>query len=157
MRDVLEGMTEAAGQERDMARIADLTRIALKRYLMDQIARDGTVRALVVKPELETRLRDSIRLVDGVERVALPPDVARELVSTILATAEATQADALVTSYEVRRATRKLIEPDIWNLPVLAFNELTPTTRIEIIGQIGLPAVTLADPNAGAVATTESE
>ncbi|TCP34356.1 flagellar biosynthesis protein FlhA [Sphingomonas sp. BK235] len=140
MRDVLEGLTDAAAQERDVPRIADLTRVAVRRYLFEQAALDGTVRALVVAPELETAVRDSVRLVDGVERAALPPEVARQLIDAIAAAARDTGATALVTAFEVRRAMRQLIEEALFDLPVMAFNELSATTSITVVGQVGMPA-----------------
>lgn len=150
MRDVLEGLTDAAGQERETARIADMTRVSLKLYLLDTVARDGMIRALVVTPELETVIRDSVRTVDGAERLALQPEVARDLVATIQEMATEGRADAVVTSFEVRRVLRKLIEPDLFDLPVLAFNEMSPNARIEIVGQIMAPKAALADNSAGA-------
>lgn len=155
MRDVLEGLTDAAQGERDVPRLADMTRIALKRYLIDAAAPDGEVRALVVTPELETMVREATRLVDGAERLAVPPDVARDLVATIAATAQETRANALVTSFEARRAVRKLIEPDLFDLPVLAFNELSSLTRLEMVGQIGMPAAGLAHRDDATTTTTE--
>ncbi|MDT8757377.1 flagellar biosynthesis protein FlhA [Sphingomonas psychrotolerans] len=152
MRDVLEGLTEAANQEREIARIADLTRISLKRYLLDAVGQGAGLRALVVTPELETLVREATRLVDGVERLAVKPEVARELVATIGRTAAETGANALVTSFEVRRSIRKLIEPDLFELPVLAFNELSPTTPVEMVGQIGLPPGALAEDSHAALA-----
>ena len=145
MRDVLEGLTDAAQNERETPRLADMTRVALKRYLIDSAAPDGEVRALVVTPELETMVREATRIVDGAERLAIQPDVAQDLVATIATTARETRANALVTSFEARRAVRKLIEPDLFDLPVLAFNELSSMTRLEMVGQIGLPAGELAN------------
>lgn len=143
MRDVLEGLTEAAQAERETPRLTDMTRIALKRYLLDAAAPDGLVRALVITPEVEAMVRDATRLVDGVERLAIQPDVAQALVAAITSTAAQTGANAVVTSFEVRRAVRKLIEPDLFDLPVLAFNELSSMTRLEVVGQIGLPPAAL--------------
>jgi type III secretion protein V len=149
MRDVLEGITAAAALEREPARIADHARIALKRTLLDAYARDGEIRALAVSPDLEAMVRDRTRLIDGVERLALEPEFARDLVETIGATAADTNAAVLVTSFDVRRAVRKLIEPQLFDLPVLAFNELSTTVRFEVVGQIGLPAGMIApDPAA---------
>jgi type III secretion protein V len=143
MRDVLEGITEAAAQEREPSRIADRTRIALKRYLLDAAATDGVLKALVITPELEQMIRDATRLIDGVERLALQPEVARELAETIDQTIASTGAAVLVTSFEARRAVRRLIEPALFDMPVLAFNELSPMTRLDVLGQIGLPAAML--------------
>ncbi|MEG3175313.1 flagellar biosynthesis protein FlhA [Sphingomonas sp. RB3P16] len=145
MRDVLEGLTEAAAQEREVPRIADLTRVALKRYLLDQYARDGVLAALVVSPELETMVREATRIIDGVERLALQPEVVRDLLETIAATIDETGARVLVTAIEARRALRKLVEPALFDLPVLAFNELSPTVRLDVRGQLGLPQPVLTD------------
>lgn len=145
MRDVLEALTDAAGQERETAKIADMTRIALKHYLLDVVAHDGTVRALMVTPELEVVIRESVRMVDGVERLAMQPEAARDLVAAIGDAAEAGRADAVVTSFEIRRALRRLIEPDLFDLPVLAFNEMSPMARVDIVGQIGVPQATLSE------------
>jgi len=141
---VLEGITAAVNVDREPARIADHTRIALKSHILDMVAIDGGIRALAVSPDLETMVRDRTRLIDGVERLALEPEFARELVETIAQTAHETGAFVLVTSFDVRRAIRKLIEPALFDLPVLAFNELSPTVRFEVVGQIGLPSGMLA-------------
>jgi len=139
MRDVLEGITAAANLDREPARIADHTRIALKSHLLELYATDGGIRALAVSPELEGMVRERTRLIDGVERLALEPEFARELVETIGRIAQDTAAAVLVTSFDVRRAVRKLIEPALFDLPVLAFNELSTTIRFDVVGQIGLP------------------
>ena len=155
MRDVLEGLTDAAAQERETTKIADMTRIALKHYLLDAVARDGMIRAMVVTPELETVIRDSVRMVDGAERLAMQPEVARDLVVAIETMATETRADAVVTSFEVRRVLRKLIEPDLFDLPVLAFNEMSPSARIEIVGQIMAPQAALANRGPQPLATVD--
>ncbi|QJU59899.1 FHIPEP family type III secretion protein [Sphingomonas sp. AP4-R1] len=144
MRDVLEGITAAAALEREPARIADHVRVALKRTILDAHAVDGVIRALAVSPDLEAMVRDRTRLIDGVERLALEPDFARDLVGTIGATATDTNTAVLVAAFDVRRALRKLIEPSLFDLPVLAFNELSPAVRFEMVGQIGLPAGMIA-------------
>ena len=150
MRDVLEGIAEAGGQEREPARIADITRVALKRYLIDAYAVDGELRALVVASELEDMIRGSVRTIDGIERLAFEPDQASDLVASIRSAAASTGARVLLTGFDVRRAVRKLIEPDIFDLPVLAFNELTPTIKLEVVGQIRLPVRALGHSTAQA-------
>ncbi|TRW17367.1 flagellar biosynthesis protein FlhA [Glacieibacterium frigidum] len=151
MRDVLEGLAEAGAQEREPARIADLTRVALKRYLIGAYAEpDGSLKALVVASELEAMIRGQVQTVDGVERVAFEPDQARELVAAVAAMAAETGAKVVLTGFDIRRALRKLIEPDIFDLPVLAFNELSSATRLEVVGQVRLGGRTL--PSAASIA-----
>jgi len=148
MRDVLEGIAEAGSQEREPARIADITRVTLKRYLISAYAVDGQLKALVVSSELEDMIRSSVRTVDGVERLAFEPDQARDLVASIQGAFEATGASVLLTGFDIRRALRKLIEPDLFDLPVLAFNELTSTIKLEVVGQIRVPVRQLGNSSA---------
>jgi type III secretion protein V len=152
MRDVLEGVADAASQEREPARVAELTRVALKRYLLDAYVVNGVLRTLTVSPELESLVKGATRIIDGVEHLALQPEVAQALVETIGNTAGDTDARVVVTSSEVRRALRRLIEPVLFDLPVLSFNELSPMVRMEVVGQIGLPSRAIVGKEAPAIA-----
>ena len=145
MRDVLEGIADAGGQEREPARIADITRVALKRYLIAAYAEQGRLSALVIAADLEELIRGSVRTVDGIERLAFEPDQARDLVASVQSLVESTGARVLLTGFDIRRAVRKLIEPDLFDLPVLAFNELTPDVKLDVVGQIRMPVRALGD------------
>lgn len=152
VRDVLEGIAEAGAQEREAGRIADLTRIAIRRALVGRYAVEGTLRAIVLSAEAEDAIRRTVRLVDGVERLALEPAQARDLVAAIAAAAQATDAAVLLTAFDIRRAVRKLIEPDLFELPVLAFNELTSLVKLDVAGQIAPPVALLGAANPEALA-----
>lgn len=152
MRDVLEAIAEAGGQEREAARIADLTRVSLKRYLLAAHADGDGLKALVVTPELEELIRSRTRILDGVERLALEPEIARSLVDTIATVAADTGATVLVTAFDTRRALRKLIEAELFDMPVLSYNELSPLVRLDMRGQIGLPPHALEEKAPQAIA-----
>ncbi|MFS0737213.1 flagellar biosynthesis protein FlhA [Sphingomonas sp. 1P06PA] len=150
MRDVLEALTEAGTQEREPAKIADLSRVALKRYLLAAYAEDEQLRALVMGPDLEDLLRGAIR--DGGERLALEPEVADALVATIRGSVEQSGARVLIASIDIRRALRKLIERDLFELPVLAFNELSARVRLDVVGKISLPPAPVDEQAQAAIA-----
>lgn len=152
MRDVLEAIAEAGGQEREAARIADLTRISLKRYLLAAHAGEEGLKALVVTAELEELIRGKTRILDGVERLALEPEIARSLVDAIGTAAADTGATVLVTAFDTRRALRKLIEAELFDMPVLSYNELSPLVRLDMRGQIGLPPQALEEKAPQAIA-----
>ncbi len=147
MRDALEAMAEAGAQERDTNRIADLTRIALGRYLSQQNAEDGVLRALVASNEMEDVIRAGVRRIDGVDRLAIEPARAREIIDAIKAAAEQTGARALVTTFDVRRPLRRLIEAELFDLPVLAFNEISEGVKLEVVGQLQPPPAPEAVPH----------
>jgi len=139
MRDALEALAEAGAQERDSNRIADLTRIALGRYLTQAYAPEGTLRALIASPEMEDVIRAGVRRIDGVDRLAIEPARAREIIDAIAAAARASEARVIVTTFDVRRPLRRLIEAELFDLPVLAYNELSPTVKLDVAGQLQPP------------------
>jgi type III secretion protein V len=151
MRDVLEGVAEAGQQEREAAGIADLTRVSLRRYLLAAHAVDNRLPALIVAGPLEERLRASARSSGGVARLAIEPQEVRDLVDALRSAVETTGARVLVTSFDIRRPLRKLIEPDLFDLPVLAFNELSPAVQLDVRGQVDVPRA-LLQPADGVVA-----
>ena len=152
MRDVLEGITDAGAQEREPNRIADLTRVALKRYVLASYVEADTLRALVMAPELEEMIRGAMWCEGGGEWLALEPEVVEALVATIADSAVQAEARVLVASFDIRRALRKTIERRLFDLPVIAFNELSASTRLEVVGRIGLPPKAVADNAPAAIA-----
>jgi type III secretion protein V len=148
MRDVLEGLAEAGQQEREAGAIADLTRVAIRRYLLAAHATDGGLTALVVAGTLEERLRAAARPMTGGARIAMEPAELKDLVQALRSAVEATGAQVLITAFDIRRPLRKLIEADLFDLPVLSFNELTPAVRLEVKGQVDVPRPLLTDRDA---------
>ncbi|WP_404334970.1 FHIPEP family type III secretion protein [Sphingomonas sp. MMS12-HWE2-04] len=136
MRDVLEAIAEAGQSERNALPLADLTRVALRRYLAPPHCIDGRFRVLIVGTTLERFLRDNSRTVDGVARLAMEPDHARTLIAMIRREVAETGARAVVTAFDLRRPLRRLLSADLFELPVLAFNELMPSIPLDVAGQI---------------------
>lgn len=44
----------------------------------------------------------------------------------------------LLTSMDIRRYTRKMIEADLYALPVLSYQELTPEINVQPLGRVDL-------------------
>lgn len=139
MRDVLEGLAEAGQQERDAAAVAELTRLAIRRYLLVAYATHNVLSALVVAGALEERLRAAARPTPGGARIGLEPAEVKDLIEALRTAVETTGARVLITAFDLRRPLRKLIEADLFDLPVLSFNELSPEVRLEVKGQVDLP------------------
>ncbi|MFN3592331.1 MAG: FHIPEP family type III secretion protein, partial [Thermaurantiacus sp.] len=123
MRDILESIAEAGQHQRDAGPIADMVRIAVRRHTLASLAAGGQLRAAVVAPALEDRLRASTR--PGETRPALAPNDVRELVDTVR-TAAADGARALIVSLDLRRAVRGLVGPDLPDVAILSYQELDP-------------------------------
>jgi type III secretion protein V len=46
----------------------------------------------------------------------------------------------VLTSIEVRRHLRKLIDVELFDVPVLSFHELVPTLQLDVVGRIEIGA-----------------
>lgn len=140
LRDVFEAITDVGGREKDVVLLTEYVRVALKREIADRYAdADRTLHVLLIHPELEDRLRQSVRVAGGVSQLAISPEMAARLSGEVRAHLARQPADVkpvLLCSLDVRRHLRKLLEVDFFELPVLSYQELAPDLRIVQAGQV---------------------
>lgn len=140
LRDAFEAITDVGGREKDVVLLTEYVRVALKRDIADRYADpDRNLHVLLVHPELEDKLRQSVRVSGGASQLAIAPELAARLTGEVRSHL-ARQADGvrpvLLCSLDVRRHLRKLMEIDFFDLPVLSYQELAPDLRIVQAGQI---------------------
>ena len=140
LRDAFEAITEVGGREKDVVLLTEYVRVALKREIADRYAdADRTLHVLLIHPELEDKLRQSVRVAGGASQLAISPELAARLgneVRSQLARQPEGVRPVLLCSLDVRRHLRKLMEVDFFDLPVLSYQELAPDLRIVQAGQI---------------------
>lgn len=140
MVDILGVLGEWAPLERDPVALTEHVRVALRRQILSKYIESGdSLHALVLDPAIEEAIRESIQRTPTGTYLALDPTTSRGISKAIGAavTGEATRA-VLLTSAEIRRFVRKLIETDQPQLAVLSFQELTPETKVRQLGRIKL-------------------
>ncbi|MET1755800.1 flagellar biosynthesis protein FlhA [Novosphingobium sp. RD2P27] len=145
MRDVLEAIAEAGQADRNALPIADRTRLAMKRYLSPPHCVNGRMKVLIIGLTLEHFLRDNVRQLDGVARLAMQPEHARTLIDMIRHEVNTSQARAVVVAHDLRRPLRRLLGPDLFEVPVLSFNELSPTIPLDVVGQLDRTPLAVED------------
>lgn len=140
LRDAFEAITDVGGREKDVVLLTEYVRVALKREIADRYAdADRTLHVLLIHPELEDKLRQSVRVAGGASQLAISPELAARLGAEVraqLARQPAGVRPVLLCSLDVRRHLRKLMEIDFFELPVLSYQELAPDLRIVQAGQI---------------------
>lgn len=139
LRDILEALADAGQREKDPLALTEFARVALRRQISHRYAPDGALRAVVLEPELEQHLREAIRVGGNGQQLALEPDVARRLIDGVNEAVRSSNAQAILTAIDLRRHLRKLVEPDLFDTPVLSFHELLPTLKLDIVGRVSLP------------------
>jgi type III secretion protein V len=145
LRDILEALSEAGQREKDVLALTEFSRISLKRQISHQVAPSARLRTLLLAPEVEDVLRQSVRVTAGVSQLALDPAIARELVEAIALQVQELHPGALLTSVDLRWHLRKLIEPECFDTPVLSFHELAQGVEVETVGRIAMPRSVLLE------------
>jgi type III secretion protein V len=139
-RLLLETTLEWAQKERDPDVVADYVRLALKRQLCHEVARDGLIEVVLLSPELEDRLRTAMRQTSQGTYLDLDPETEQAILDRLgeLSGTGGTPAapPVLVTAADIRRSVRKLIEEEFFSVPVFAFSELTQHARVQPVGMI---------------------
>lgn len=140
LRDVFEAITDAGGREKDIVMLTEYVRVALRRHISDRHAADDrTLKVLVVHPELEDKLRSSVRVTNAGAQLAIDPELAARVLAQIgewRRNEGGFAGTALLGSLDVRRHLRKLTEIEYFELPVLSFQELVPDIKLTPLGQV---------------------
>ncbi|MEF3082186.1 type III secretion system export apparatus subunit SctV [Luteimonas sp. SMYT11W] len=140
LRDAFEAITDVGGREKDVVLLTEYVRVALKREIADRYSdAERTLHVLLIHPELEDKLRQSVRVAGGASQLAISPELAGRLGNEVrahLGRQAAGVKPVLLCSLDVRRHLRKLMEVDFFDLPVLSYQELAPDLRIVQAGQI---------------------
>ena len=139
LRDILEALSEIAQRDKDVHALTEFTRVALRRQVSHMVAPQGHLGALMLQPQLEELLRQSVRVNGGVSQLALDPEAARRICDAIVGSIKRHKPAALVTAIDVRWHVRKLIEPEAFDTPVLSYHELMPTLQLEVLDRVPVP------------------
>jgi len=143
LRTILQALIEWGQKEKDTVLLAEYVRGALRRYISYKYSGGRNVlAAYLLDPDVEETVRKSIRQTSGGSYLALDPGTTRGIVEGVKREVGdlSLQADrpVLLTSMDIRRYMRKLIEMELYDLPVLSYQELTPEISIQPLSRITL-------------------
>jgi len=136
LRGILEGLLQAATHEKDLNNLTEFARMSLSRQISHRVAPDGELRAIGLSPALEEMLTRQLRSAGGLTQLSLDPDTVMELRRRVRDAVKRVEPVAVVTSVQLRRHVRSLLSAQLFDLPVLSFNELAPTVNLDIAHQI---------------------
>lgn len=143
LRTILEALSEWAQTEKDTVLLTEYIRTALKRYISYKYSQGQSVLSVyIVDQEIEAMIRAAIKQTSAGSYLALDPDsvqlILHAMRTTIVPTPPGGQPPVLLVTMDVRRFTRKLIESDFPEVPVVSFQEIVPEIRIQPLGRIQL-------------------
>ncbi|MEO4011908.1 FHIPEP family type III secretion protein [Chromobacterium piscinae] len=141
LRAVFEALVEWAPREKDPVMLTEYARLALRRHIVGRQRRGQPwISAWVIGGHIEQTIRESIRQTSAGSYSALGPEENQAIVGEIRSALEQSGVGgaALVTAIDVRRFVRKLIERDLFSVPVLSFQELGDEAELKILGHVEL-------------------
>jgi type III secretion protein V len=143
-RDAIEAIGEVGQYEREAVAMAERVRVAMRRHLIAPLCEDGRLRVLIVGTALEDIIRQTLTPVDGHMRLAINPHQMRALNTLLAEQIAASGARAILTAQDLRRPLRLLIAGDLFEVPVISFNELNPAVPLDIVGELNSAPESLA-------------
>ncbi len=138
MRDCIAAISEAGQTEREAHMIAARVRIALRRNIVAPLCQDGRLKVMMIGPRAEDAIRATLTSIDGQPRLAVDPLRMRDLVKLIGQEVETGGARAILTAQDLRRPLRLVCAADLFDVPVLSFNELNPAVPLDVVRQLDI-------------------
>ena len=143
LRAILESLIEWGQKEKDSVLLTEYVRSTLKRHISHKYSSGQNILpAYLLAPSIEDTVRGAVRQTSAGSYLSLDPAVSKRLVENIKKTVGDiggnAQRPVLLTSMDIRRYLRKMIEQDLYDLPVLSYQELTQEINIQPLARIDL-------------------
>ena len=138
---ILEAIADHAHIAKDPEVLTEFVRGRIARTICSQFSDDSnTLQAITLDPVFEQQVARSVTNTNALgigqgSMVALDPDLAQAFVEQLAETMKSTLSSpydtVLLSSAAVRRHIRSLVAPAMPDLPVISYNELVPSCRVE--------------------------
>src|SRR3989338_1196380 len=146
LKNIFSTLAQWAEIERNTLALTEHIRGGLKRYITHKYAgHTNTLAVYLLDPGIEDMVRDAIRSTEKGNYLALDPEVTQEIIEAVgkeIAShpfPPGAKPPVILTTAEVRRYFRKIIELEFPQLSVLSYQELAENLRIQPIARVGLP------------------
>lgn len=149
LKNIFSTLAQWAEIERNTLVLTEHVRAGLKRYITHKYAGHGNSLAVyLLDTNIEDMIKDAIRTTEKGNYLALDPEVTQELIESVgkeIAShpfPPGAKPPVILTTHEVRRYFRKIIELEFPQLSVLSYQELNENLRIQPIARVTLPRLT---------------
>ncbi|MCE9624054.1 MAG: flagellar biosynthesis protein FlhA [Deltaproteobacteria bacterium] len=145
LKTIFSTLAQWAEVERNTLMLTEHIRSGLKRYITHKYAgHSNTMAVYLLDPEIEDLVRNAIRTTEKGNYLALEPETTQEIVEAVgkeIAShpfPPGARPPVILTTAEIRRYFRKIIELEFPQLSVLSYQELSENLRIQPIARVGL-------------------
>jgi len=143
IKTILQTLAEFGPLEHNTVMLTEHVRVALARYLCFRFGHgQDTLLVYLLSPEIEDIIRGSIVSQSQGSYLALEPEMAQDILAAMRHEFDQlppnSRQPVLLTTQEIRRFLRKLIEIEFYEVAVMSYQELSMDFKVQPIGRISL-------------------
>lgn len=143
IKTILQTLAESGPHEQNTVILTEHVRVGLGRYLCYRFGQGyDTLLVFLLAPEIEDMIRSNIDQQNQNSFLALDPEIAQEILNALRKEINQLPPQArrpvILTSQDIRRFVRKLIELEFFEVAVMSFQELSSEFKIQPIGRISV-------------------
>lgn len=142
METILETLADYAPTVKDSDILTEYVRQSLKRTITHRFSEAGQLKVLSLDSEIENKIINSVKKMDGGAYLALDPAIIQKIVASTTKKVEEmrqmVQVPIILTSPIVRVYYKKMLDQFCPNVVVLSFNDVDSSVQIQSLGVIAL-------------------
>ncbi|MCC7005727.1 MAG: EscV/YscV/HrcV family type III secretion system export apparatus protein [Ottowia sp.] len=139
LRAIFEALIEWAPKEKDLVMLTEYARLGLRRHIIER-NRHGQpwIRCWMLGDAIENTVRESIRQTSVGTYSSLEPTQNQAILKQIRMAIESADSQycVVLATMDVRRFVRKIIERELFNIPVLSYQEVGEEAQLKVLGNI---------------------
>lgn len=142
-RAILESVVEWGPKEKDIVQLTEYVRSDQKRYISYKYSNEHNILpSYLLDEEAEEAVRRGIRMTSAGAYLAMDPEQSQQFIQNLKETigqiTNSASKPVLITTMDIRRFVKKLIESEVADLPVLSLQELTQEITVQPLGRVHL-------------------
>ena len=143
LRAILQALVVWGHKEKEVVQLTEYVRSSLKRFISYKYSNGKNMLPVyLLDQDVEDTIRGGIRQTSAGSYLALDPSISSQFVETVKNTVgkigHLEHKPVLITSMDIRRYVRKLLELEIYDLSVLSHQELTEEIAVQPLGRISI-------------------
>jgi len=143
LRSILGALADWGRAEKDPVLLTEYVRGALKRQITFAHTRGTrTLAVLLLEPQIEEAIRGAITKTQTGSYLALEPEMSHDILGAVRRSlagrSPAAPPPVLLTSMEIRRFVKRLVEIEHPDVAVLSFQELVQDVNVQPVGRIAV-------------------
>jgi flagellar biosynthesis protein FlhA len=138
---ILETLADYSPKTKDLEILTEYTRHSLSRQICAHyVDEEGVLRVATLVPELEQEILNATQNIESSEYIPIDPGrvqaISENVAKAIQPLVSSGYDPVLLTSAQIRRFLKRMIEGHVPKVVVLSFNEIDPAVKLESLGVV---------------------